>query len=257
MGASYQVSLSAFEGPFDLLLHLVARRQLDIHDIPLAEITDDYLNVVRRPQAVDLERTGGFLVVAATLLELKAARLLPVPEPEVEEAGLEARDLLYARLLEYRAVREGAAWMGQRLQGGARYLARRAATEDRFTGLRPAVRIGVDAAGLARVADRVLALAPPAVVDLEHVAPPRRTVDQLVADVTRDLARLGGRARLHDLLGPDHDVADVVVTFLALLELYRCDVVDLEQAAGVATLAVVAREPLAAPEDAPVEAVPA
>lgn len=237
--STYQVALDAFTGPFDLLLHLIARRKVDIYDIPLAQITDDYLQVIRSMEQLDLEVATEFLVVAATLLELKAARLLPgEADPELEELAVEARDLLYARLLDYRLYKEAAGWVRERLSAHAGYLPREVSLEARFAGLRPDVIVPVDADGLALLAARAFADRPDPVVDLSHVQPVRLTVREAAGMVVDELERAGGRASFRELTAGCRHRIEVVVYFLALLELYKLDHVDLEQASSFAELVV-------------------
>jgi segregation and condensation protein A len=236
---TYHVSLSSFEGPFDLLLHLIARHEVDIYAVPLAQITDDYLAVLRQMDTVDLEVATEFLVVAATLVELKAARLLPdTDDPELEELVLEARDLLYARLLEYRTFKEAAGWVGARLVSAYGHWPRTASLEQRFAGLRPEVTIPVDPAGLAAIAARVFADAVPGQVDLSHVQPPRLTVREAATLVVDALRRAGGRSSFRALTAGCRDRADVVVSFLAVLELYKAEAVELEQSGSFGELQV-------------------
>lgn len=236
---TFHVSLSAFEGPFDLLLHLIARQRVDVHAVPIARITDEYLAVLRSAEIVDLEIATDFLVVAATLIELKAARLLPAEDdPEVDELALEARDLLYARLLDYRTYKGVAGWLEDRLEAAGGSWPRSAALEERFTRLAPPVTVPVDAAGLALLAARAFAAQPPAGPDLSHVQPIRLTVREATAQVLAGLRRLGGAATFPALTAGCRDRLEVVVTFLALLELYRGEVVDLEQAGTFGELCV-------------------
>jgi segregation and condensation protein A len=236
---TFHVSLSAFEGPFDLLLHLIARHQVDVHAVSIAEITDEYLAVLRSAEIVDLEVATEFLVVAATLIELKAARLLPAEDdPEVDELALEARDLLYARLLDYRTFKGVAAWLDARLEAAGGWWPRSAALEERFTRLAPPVTIPVDAPGLALLAARAIAAQPPSAPDLSHVQPIRLTVRQATAQVLAALRRMGGAATFPALTAGCRDRLEVVVTFLALLELYRGEVVDLDQAGTFGELRV-------------------
>jgi segregation and condensation protein A len=252
---TYHVSLSSFEGPFDLLLHLIARHRVDVHAIPIAQITDEYLAVLRQAETVDLEVATEFLVVAATLVELKAARLLPnTDDPELDELAIEIRDLLYVRLLDYRVFKEAAAWLDASLEAGAGSWPRMAALEERFTRLRPDIMIPVDAAGLAELAARAIASAPPPSIDLSHLQPIRMTIRQAVALVVAGLRRSGGRATFRALTAGCRDRVEVVVSFLALLELYRAEIVELDQAERFGELRVswvgdgiaVADEPLLA-----------
>lgn len=229
--STYQVSLSSFEGPFDLLLHLIARHRVDVHAIPIGEITDEYLAVLRVADTVDLEVATEFLVVAATLVELKAARLLPdTDDPDLDELALETRDLLYARLLEYRTFKRAAAWLDERIEAGVGSWPRLAALEERFARLRPEVTVPVDAPGLAALAARAFANAPPPEPDLSHVQPVRMTVREAAGLVLDGLRRAGGSATFGQLTVRFRTRVEVVVVFLALLELYRADLVDLDQA---------------------------
>ncbi len=228
---TYHVALSSFEGPFDLLLHLIARHRVDVHAIPIAQITDEYLAVLRQAEIVDLEVATEFLLVAATLVELKAARLLPnTDDPDLDELAIEVRDLLYARLLDYRIFKEAAAWLDASLEAGAGSWPRAAALEERFARLRPEIVIPVDAAGLADLAAQAIANAPPPLVDTSHLQPIRITVRQAVARVVAGLRRAGGRATFRALTAGCRDRIEVVVSFLALLELYRAEVIELSQA---------------------------
>jgi len=244
----YSVSLAAFEGPFDLLLHLIGRRKLDVHEVPIAQITDDYLGVLRGSATVDLEVTTEFLVVAATLVELKAARLLPgEDDPELEELALEARDLLYARLLDYRTFKHAAGWVRDRLDQQVGSWPRSAPLERRYARLRPEMTLPA-AADLAKLAARALAERPAPVVDLSHVQPARLTVREACGLV---LGRLdhGGPAVPFDQLTAGWGRGDVVVGFLALLELYKLELIDLDQDGPDAALAVRRAEaPTARPE---------
>jgi len=235
---TYRVSLAAFEGPFDLLLHLIARSQVDIYEVAIASITDDYLAVLRAAESVDLEVTTEFLVVAATLLELKAARLLPADAPEADDLALEARDLLYARLLDYRTFKEAAAWLRERSEASAGFVPRRAPLEPAFAGLRPPVLLGLQPAALAALAARALGPRPEPTVDLGHVQPLRMTVREAAAMVVAELQRAGGRVTFRDLTAGCRHRAEVVVHFLALLELYKSDLVELEQTAAFGNLVV-------------------
>src|SRR5438093_464740 len=122
---TYQVKLQVFEGPFDLLLHLIAKRELDIYEVSLGAITEDYLDYIRSMKDFDLEVATEFLIVAATLIEIKAARLLPGPPADDDEGLLlSERDLLIARLLEYRAFKDAAALLQSGFTANAGYYAR-------------------------------------------------------------------------------------------------------------------------------------
>lgn len=261
--APYQVRLSSFEGPFDLLLHLIARRELDVHEIALAEITDDYLAVLAAQEVVDLEVTTEFLVVAATLVELKAARLLPgTGADDLDELALEARDLLYARLLDYRTFRQAADELAVRLDATAEMVARAVGPGD-LGNVRPPLQFTLDPVALARIAARVLAERPPQEVDLDHVSPSRLTVREAAGTVTAELRRAGGRAGFAQLTRGCRHVVEVVVHLLALLELYKLGVVELDQPSAhgdidvtVAAGADLSRAALAVAELEPAETDP-
>ena len=154
----YVVKTEVFEGPFDLLLHLIARQRVDIWQVSLSRITEDYLAEVRRMRELDLEVATEFLVVAATLLELKAARLLPAPDadPDEVEAVLEERDLLFARILQYRAYKQVAGLFGARLAEQTAYVPRRVGAEDLLRRIVPELLVGVAPEELARLAAAAL-----------------------------------------------------------------------------------------------------
>jgi segregation and condensation protein A len=230
MASTYTVSVGSFEGPFDLLLHLIARQKLDIYDVPLAQITDDYLAVIRQLDILDLDVATEFLIVAATLIELKAARLLPgEDDPELEELALEARDLLYARLLDYRTFKEAAAWLAERLEGHVGYVPRQVPLEERFRTVFPRTRMGVSLEDFAALAARALADKPEPAVDVSHLQPVRMTVREAAGMVVDELARAGGRASFRELTAGCRHRIEVIVYFLAVLELFKFDHVDVEQ----------------------------
>jgi segregation and condensation protein A len=230
MASSYTVSVGAFEGPFDLLLHLIARHKVDIYDVSLSQITDDYMTVLRQMDVLDLDVTTEFLVVAATLLELKAARLLPgEDDPELEELALEARDLLYARLLDYRTFKEASAWLGARLGAHRGYLPREVGLEAPFTRVVPDAPLPVGAGELAALAARALAERGEPIVDVSHLQPVRMTVREAAAMVVDELDRADGAATFVELTAGCRHRIEVVVFFLALLELYKFEHVELEQ----------------------------
>jgi segregation and condensation protein A len=230
MAASYTVSVGSFEGPFDLLLHLIARHKLDIYEIPLHQITDDYIAALRQLDVVDLEVATEFLVVAATLIELKAARLLPgEDDPELDELALEARDLLYARLLDYRTFKEAAAILRERVAAHAGYLPREVGMEPRFAKLVPEVALGITPDTLALIAARALAARPDPFVDTSHLQPVRMSVREAAGMIVDELGRAGGRATFRELTAGCRHRVEVIVCFLALLELYKLEQVDLDQ----------------------------
>lgn len=241
MPATYTVAVGSFEGPFDLLLHLIARQKVDIHEIPIAAITDDYLAALRAMETVDLEVTTEFLLVAATLLELKAARLLPDDESEeLDELALEARDLLYARLLEYRSFKQAAAFLAAALAEHRRFHPREVALEPWLAAARPAVTLPVDAQALAALAATALAERPPERVELDHLQPVRLTVREAARMVSDELERAGGVATFSELAAGCRHRIEAVVYFLAVLELYKFEHVELDQAETFGDVVVTA-----------------
>lgn len=239
MPGTYTVSVGSFEGPFDLLLQLIARRKVDIYDVSIAEITDDYLVVLRSMEQVDLEVATEFLVVAATLLELKAARLLPdEDDPELEEVALEARDLLYARLLDYRLFKQAAAHLGARLRASSGFHPRGVVASD-LPAVHAVPALGMDAEAFARLAARVLTDQPDASVDVSHLQPVRMSVADAADLVVGELERANGRVTFREITtGCGHPV-EVAVCFVAVLELYKHEHVDLEQASNFGELVVL------------------
>jgi segregation and condensation protein A len=246
----YVVTLDVFSGPFDLLLQLISERRLDVSEVDLAEITADFLAHLRIDDptdpaglaGLDLETATHFLVVAATLVELKAVRLLPKEErDELEDLLAEARDVLYARLLEYRAFRDAAEQIGELLDRGGRSHGRAAPLEARFRDLVPEVEIPLDAAGLAALAARALAPRPEPKVATEHIHRALVTVRDAARQML-DRLRLPGEAAAFRTLVGEGTRAERVVYFLAVLELYKVGWVDLEQEAPFADLFVARRD---------------
>jgi segregation and condensation protein A len=237
---SFEVHLDVFEGPFDLLLGLISKHKLDITEVALSQVTDEFIGYIRaRADSFDLDQASYFLVVAATLLDLKAARLLPAGEVEDEEdlALLEARDLLFARLLQYRAYKEVAGVFAGRMAAQARRFARRVPVEPRFAGLLPEVLLGLGPAEFARIAAIALAPRPAPVVSTEHIHTPRTTVREQ-AEILASRLREAGRASFRDLIADCAGTYEVVARFLAVLELYREGNVSLEQAEPLGDLYV-------------------
>lgn len=241
MNASFHVAVDAFEGPFDLLLHLIARRRLDVCDVPLARITDDYLEALRGWERLDLDVATDFLVVAATLVELKAARLLPEDDdPDADELALEARDLLYARLLDYRTFKRAAGVLRDLFEAGDGFVPRDAGPDGPVRAARPPVELRATPRDLAALAAGVLAQRPDPVVDVSHLTPVALTVGQAAAAVVEELTRAGGSATFDRLTATCRHRLEVVVWFLAVLELYKDGTVDLSQPDGSGAITVAA-----------------
>jgi len=227
----FEVHLDVFEGPFDLLLGLISKHKLDITEVALSQVTDEFIGYIRaRAEGWDLDQASYFLVVAATLLDLKAARLLPAGEVEDEEdlALLEARDLLFARLLQYRAYKEVATAFAGKMAVQARRFARRVPMEPRFAELLPEVLLGLGPAEFARIAAFTLAPRPAPVVPTEHIHVPRTSVREQAGILAGRLRTLG-RASFRQLTSDCAGTYEVVARFLALLDLYRDGNVSFEQ----------------------------
>ena len=232
----FAVSLPVFEGPFDLLLSLIARKKLDITEVALASVTDEFIAFMR--SSPDLSRTTEFLVVAATLLDMKAARLLPRSEDEdnSSEADLEARDLLFSRLLQYRAFKEASKEIAARMESFGGYVARDVPLEAHFATLLPELSWITGPEDLARLAaDALTACAP--TVALEHLHDPVVPVREQALIVAEALAR-AGRMTFRELVADAGARAVAVSRFLALLELFRRGAVEFVQDESLGTLTI-------------------
>jgi segregation and condensation protein A len=239
---AFEVRLDNFEGPFDLLLSLISKHKLDVTEIALSQVTDEFIahtKAVTADGTVDLEETTSFLLVAATLLDLKAARLLPQGDVEDEEdlALLEARDLLFARLLQYKAYKQIAAVLDTRLTAEARRYPRAVGLEDRFATLLPEVLIGIGLEQFAGLAARALEPKPDAEITLHHIHAPAVSVREQAGIVMERLQR-SGTMTFRALCGDSPDTLTTVARFLSLLELFREGVVAFEQATALGELSV-------------------
>jgi segregation and condensation protein A len=238
---AFAVRVGGFEGPFDLLLSLIARHRIEVTELALHVVTDDFIAHVRA-QGVDwdLDEATSFLVIAATLLDLKAARLLPDGSVEDEEdlALLEARDLLFARLLQYRAFKEVAALLDGMLADAATRRPREAALEPWLAELLPEVLLGLGPSEFAAIAEAAFEPRPPDPgVSITHIHAPAVSVREQAAILVERLRRRG--VSTFRALTDDAPTTLVVVgRFLALLELYRDGVVTFEQAAALGDLTV-------------------
>ena len=234
---AHEVRLEVFEGPIDLLLHLVTRQRVDIYDVSLATITDEYLQAVERLDSLDLETTTGFLVVAAALLELKSARLLPAPEGDESDGWLEQRDLLLARLVECATFREAGRWVSSMLERGLAFHGRTAGLEPQFLDLAPDLLARVAAPDLTAAAAAALYKPAPPELDTTHVTPIRATVAEAILELARGLATRSSSS-FRELCAGVTDRIDVVVRFLGILELYKAGAVDLSQSDRFGDIAV-------------------
>jgi segregation and condensation protein A len=239
---AFEVRLDNFEGPFDLLLSLISKHKLDITEVSLSRVTDEFIAHVKAGSSDgswDLEQTSSFLLVASTLLDLKSARLLPQGEIEDEEdlALLEARDLLFARLLQYRAFKQVAAVLESRLAGESRRHPRAVGLEERYAGLLPEVLIGIGLDAFAELAAKALEPKPEPELSLQHIHAPAVSVREQAELVVERLRRTGTMT-FRALCGDAPDMLTTVARFLALLELFRENAVAFDQVSPLGELTV-------------------
>ncbi len=238
--APFHLHLDNFEGPFDLLLSLISKHKLDITEVSLSRVTDEFIAHVKALGGVwDLEQTSSFLVVAATLLDLKASRLLPKSEVEDEEdlALLEARDLLFARLLQYRAFKDVAAVFEDRLAQEAKRFPRAVGLEERYATLLPEVLIGLGLEEFASLAATAMTPKPVPEVSFAHLHAPQVSVREQGALVMERL-RTQGTMTFRALCGDAPDTLTKVARFLSLLELFREGAVAFDQVTPLGELTV-------------------
>ncbi|MFF2331524.1 MULTISPECIES: segregation and condensation protein A [unclassified Streptomyces] len=236
----FTVRLANFEGPFDLLLQLISKHKLDVTEVALSKVTDEFMAHIRAMGPDwDLDQTTEFLVVAATLLDLKAARLLPTAEVEDEAdlALLEARDLLFARLLQYRAYKRVAEIFSDRLESEGRRFPRTVGLEPHHAELLPEVVISIGAEGFARLAVKAMQPKPKPQVYVDHIHAPLVSVREQAEIVVARL-REAGEITFRALTEDAQDTLTVVARFLALLELYREKAVALDQDEALGELLV-------------------
>ncbi|MFD9338885.1 segregation/condensation protein A [Streptomyces sp. NPDC060028] len=236
----FRLRLANFEGPFDLLLQLISRHKLDVTEVALSKVTDEFMAHIRAMGPDwDLDQTTEFLVVAATLLDLKAARLLPAAEVEDEAdlALLEARDLLFARLLQYRAYKQVAEIFEARAEAEGRRYPRTVGLEPHHAELLPEVVIGIGAEGFARLAVKAMQPRAKPQVYVDHIHAPLVSVREQAGLVVAVL-KARGEATFQELIEDAGDTLTVVARFLALLELYREKAVVLDQEDALQTLTV-------------------
>lgn len=239
----FQVRLSNFEGPFDLLLQLIFAHRLDVTEVALHQVTDDFIGYTKAigPQ-LELDETTAFLVIAATLLDLKAARLLPAGEIHDEEdlALLEVRDLLFARLLQYRAFKHVAEMFAELEAAALRSYPRAVSLEDRYAQLLPEVMLGVDAQLFAEIAASAFTPRPVPTVATEHLHELIVSVPEQAEQLLADLQRRGpGQwATFSELVADCREPIVIVGRFLALLELYRARAVAFDQSEPLGVLQI-------------------
>jgi segregation and condensation protein A len=228
---AYEVRTTVFEGPFDLLLHLILNEQVELYEISLCHIVDAYLAEFERLDGLDLEVATEFLLIAATLIELKARRLLPGDadvEVDDEFSLWEERDLLLARLVECKTFKDAAKLLSGLADEAGRSFPRTAGLDERYTDLAPDLLAGVTPLDLRDAMVRALTPKTARRVELDHVAPARMSVTEAVAELVDELPRLG-RISFRALTDVFVERLDVVVRFLAVLELYKQGMIDLDQ----------------------------
>ena len=239
----FSVHLTNFDGPFDLLLQLISRHKMDITEVALSAVTDEFIAFIRALEISGegwrLDQATEFLVIAATLLDLKAAKLLPSGEVEDEEdlALLEARDLLFARLLQYRAFKEIAATFNQRIEAFDKTFARVVSLDPALASLLPEVLIGVGAARFAAIAERVLTPKSAPVVAIEHLHSALVSVSEESKLVVEAL-RKGRTMSFRSLISDAASTLVVVARFLALLDLYRQGALRFNQVVALGDLQI-------------------
>jgi segregation and condensation protein A len=236
----FELRLDNFEGPFDLLLSLISKHKLDITEVALSRVTDEFIAHVKAGGPVwDLEQTTSFLLVASTLLDLKAARLLPQGDVEDEEdlALLEARDLLFARLMQYKAFKQVASFLEVRLAEESRRHPRAVGLEERYATLLPEVLIGLGLEQFAELAAKALAPKQVLEVSLQHIHAAKVSVREQAALVVERLRRTGTMT-FRALCGDSPDRLTTVARFLSLLELFREGAVSFEQVTALGELTI-------------------
>ena len=231
MAVAYDVQTEVFDGPFDLLLHLILSQQVELYEISLTTIIDAYLSELDRMDTLDLDIATEFLLIAATLVELKTRRLLPEDvdvDLDDELALWEERDLLLARLVECKTFKDAAKLLSALADRAARSFPRTAGLDERFVDLAPDLLAGVTPLDLRAAFLRAIEPKPEPTVDLHHVAPSRLTVTEAVQELAEELPSIG-RTTFRELTGSFVERLEVVIRFLAVLELYKQGMVDLDQ----------------------------
>lgn len=254
VGAGFSVHLDNFDGPFDLLLQLISRHKMDITEVSLSMVTDEFISFIRALEVSgegwQLDQATEFLVIAATLLDLKAARLLPSGEveDEVDLALLEARDILFARLLQYRAFKEIAATFASAIDSADKSFPRVVALDPALSALLPEVLIGVGISRFAAIAERVLTPKAPPVVGLEHLHYAQVSVTEESKRVVEALRR-SKTLSFRNLCSDADSTLVIVARFLALLDLYRQGVLRFDQVVALGELQIS----WSGPEDGEIE----
>ncbi len=238
---AYEVTTPVFDGPFDLLLHLILREQVELYDVSLTKIVDAYLVELEAMEQLDLELATEFLLIAATLVDLKARRLLPGADDldlDEELALWSERDLLLTRLVECKTFKDAAVALQALANEAGRSYPRVAGPDERFLDLAPDLLAGVTAQDLRAAFVRAVTPRPQVRIDLDHVAPIRASVTDAVAELLEELP-YAGTLTFRELTGDLVERLDVVVRFLAVLELFKQGFVDLDQPATFGDIRIV------------------
>ena len=228
---AFEVATPVYDGPFDLLLHLILKEEVDIHEVSLTRIVEAYLEEIQRMLMLDLDVASEFLLIASTLVELKTRRLLPGREDmdlDEELAMWSERDLLLARLLDCKTFKDVASVFSQLTERASLSFPRRSGPDERFADLLPDMLDGVTPLRLQRAYLRVTQPKPPTSIDLFHVAPIRASVAEALMEMLETLPKLG-KVTFRQITEAIYDRIEVVVRFLAILELYKQGRVSLEQ----------------------------
>jgi segregation and condensation protein A len=242
-GQPFEVHLDVFEGPFELLLGLISKHKLDITEIALAQVTFEFMAHIRAHQASDTEwdlsQASEFLLVAATLLDLKSARLLPQlgPQDEDDLALIEARDLLFARLLQYRAFKQVAGAFAERMATAGRMTARQAGLDPHFAALLPELVMGITPEQLAMIAARAMTPRVVPTVGMEHLHAPKVSVREQAGLIVKRL-RQSRSCSFRSLVADADSTLVIVARFLAVLELFNESVVTFDQVEALGELMV-------------------
>lgn len=237
----YEVQTSVFEGPFDLLLHLILREQVDLYEISLSRIVDAYLQEIERMERLDLDVTTEFLLIAATLVDLKCKRLLPDDDDvdlDDELALWEERDLLIARLLDCKTFKDAAHELSALFDAASLSVPRRTGPDDRFLELQPDLLEGVDLDDLRTAYARAMTPKPVPVVSVEHIHSVRVSVGDAVEELVDELPRFG-RVSFRRLTETLVERLEIVVRFLAILELFKQGLVELDQPAAFGDIEII------------------
>lgn len=241
--SGFELSLSNFEGPFDLLLSLISKHELDITEISLSRVTDEFIAYLKGlDEQEELDQASEFLVIAATLLDLKIAGLLPRGEVVDAEdvALLEARDLLFAKLLQYKAFKEISTWFATALGLEADRVPRDVMMEERFRDAKPELVWTLSVTEFAKLAEDTMTPREIPSVGLTHLHAPRVSIREQAYEVA-NLLRQSGALTFREIIAQVKDRAVVIARFLSILELYRLMAISFEQDEPLADLKLVWR----------------